>query len=206
MMQSEWTSLWEKDIHPALLCLYARRYTIVYSRSRMWDTLRELSWDTAKITMKWLQALNSKWVNKVPCRKHICLYMSKKIRFSRNRGFISSKSMRYECKGNLKRYVSQILNELLWNRFILAEVDNSCDQFLKRRWATLLGNLATDFEKCFFSECGFSLVENTRYQLLDSNITWICCDIALVLEHFYPDGFYQHMSEKLLHHFRSWCY
>lgn len=96
MMQSEWTSLWEKDIHPALLCLYARRYTIVYSRSRMWDTLRELSWDTAKITMKWLQALNSKWVNKVPCRKHICLYMSKKIRFSRNRGFISSKSMRSE--------------------------------------------------------------------------------------------------------------
>ena len=62
--------------------------------------------------------------------------------------------LRYECKGNLKRYVSQILNELLWNRFILAEVDNSCDQFLKRRWATLLGNLATDFEKCFFSECG----------------------------------------------------
>ena len=114
--------------------------------------------------------------------------------------------LRYECKGNLKRYVSQILNELLWNRFILAEVDNSCDQFLKRRWATLLGNLATDFEKCFFSECGFSLVEDTRYQLLDSNITWICCDIALVLEHFYPDGFYQHMSEKLLHHFRSCCY
>jgi len=28
MMHSEWPSIWEKDNHPVLLCLYARRYTV----------------------------------------------------------------------------------------------------------------------------------------------------------------------------------
>lgn len=36
--------------------------------------------------------------------------------------------------------------------------------------------------KCFFSESGFSLVEDPWYGLVNSKITWVCCDIALALE------------------------
>lgn len=66
-------------------------------------------------------------------------------------------------------------------------------------------NLETGFEKLFFSESGFSLVENTWYRLVDSKITWVCCDIALVLEQLSPGTYDPNLSLQLLHHFENWC-
>lgn len=59
---------------------------------------------------------------------------------------------------------------------------------------------------CFFGEDGSGLakiVENSSNQLVESNITWICCDIAFTLE--YRNTFALDITETLCSLFKGWC-
>ncbi|EYE98323.1 uncharacterized protein EURHEDRAFT_512595 [Aspergillus ruber CBS 135680] len=92
-----------------------------------------------------------------------------------------------------------------WMRLLRYECIEQESEISKERWTTLLENLETGFEKFFFSVSGFSLVENTWYRLVDSKITWVCCDIALVLEQLSPRTYDPNLSLQLFRHFENWC-
>lgn len=63
--------------------------------------------------------------------------------------------------------------------------------------------LEAGFAECFFSEYGFGLVENCSYLLVQSRITWICCDIAWILKD--PKSDVLNIPQQLLRLFKSWC-
>jgi hypothetical protein len=92
-----------------------------------------------------------------------------------------------------------------WRRFILAEDIQSRWEahYLKGRWEDPLEALEAGFKECFFGENGFSCLENCTYRLVESKITWICCDIAWVLEN--EETVVQGIPRQLLLHFESWC-
>ncbi|KAJ5981546.1 hypothetical protein N7522_013582 [Penicillium canescens] len=78
--------------------------------------------------------------------------------------------------------------------------------FVKGQWKDPLEALEAGFKECFFGEHGFSLAEiaeNRSNLLVESKITWICCDIAWILDN--QDIVVLDMSRQLLLQFEGWC-
>lgn len=80
------------------------------------------------------------------------------------------------------------------------------EQYLKARWESLLASLETSFEKCFFGGTGDIGSEETYINLANSDISWLCCDIAWILEELGPDGYERsELPSRCLHVFEAWC-
>lgn len=80
------------------------------------------------------------------------------------------------------------------------------EQYLKARWESLLASLETSFEKCFFGGTGDIGSEETYINLANSDISWLCCDIAWILEELSPDGYERsELPSRCLHVFEAWC-
>ncbi|KAJ6019701.1 hypothetical protein N7522_001768 [Penicillium canescens] len=78
--------------------------------------------------------------------------------------------------------------------------------FVKGQWEDPLEALEASFKECFFGEHGFSLAEiaaNHSNLLVESKITWLCCDIAWILDN--QDIVVLDMSRQLLLQFEGWC-
>jgi hypothetical protein len=80
------------------------------------------------------------------------------------------------------------------------------EQYLKARWESLLASLETSFEKCFFRGIGDIGSEETYVNLANSGITWLCCDIAWILEELSPGGYERlELPSRCLHVIKAWC-
>lgn len=88
------------------------------------------------------------------------------------------------------------------------EQSNWSEPYLEARWEKLLASLETNFEKCFFRGYGDDGLDETYINLANSSITWLCCDIAWILEEL-DSGGYEHLelalAQRLLQAFKSWC-
>ncbi|CAG8129573.1 unnamed protein product, partial [Penicillium nalgiovense] len=75
--------------------------------------------------------------------------------------------------------------------------------YLKGRWEDPLEALEAGFKECLFGEECFNLAKNCSYRLVESKITWICCDIAWILEN--QETVVLDIPRQLLLQFKSWC-
>ncbi|KGO51822.1 hypothetical protein PEX2_065420 [Penicillium expansum] len=80
------------------------------------------------------------------------------------------------------------------------------EQYLRARWESLVASLETSFEKCFFRGIGDTGSEEIYDNLASSGITWLCCDIAWILETLGPAGYERlELPSRCLHVFKAWC-
>ncbi|CAG7936144.1 unnamed protein product [Penicillium salamii] len=118
--------------------------------------------------------------------------------------------LRYECCEQAKKVAKSKYCAIIYNLKVLAYLNTIVDKnkgcwkadHLKYLWEGLLTALKAAFERCFFSGSGFRLANCNWYMLVQSKITWICCDIAQLLEQApleVPE------LRILLDGFRSWC-
>ncbi|KAJ5796873.1 uncharacterized protein N7518_005413 [Penicillium psychrosexuale] len=111
--------------------------------------------------------------------------------------FLTQSQLRDECHKQAEK---------LREDLTLAEDNPWKAHFFKGQWKDPLEALEASFKECFFDEHGFSLTEiaETRSSLLvESKITWICCDIAWILDN--QDIIVLDMPRQLLSQFKSWC-
>lgn len=93
-----------------------------------------------------------------------------------------------------------------WQNLFLA---NDCESrwkahYLKGRWEDPLEALEAGFRECLFGEeCFGKNAEDCSYRLAESKITWICCDIAWILEN--QEAVVLGILRQLLLQFKSWC-
>ncbi|OQE10571.1 hypothetical protein PENFLA_c089G10859 [Penicillium flavigenum] len=105
------------------------------------------------------------------------------------------KSLRTECRQATRNTIDAKDDRNVWS-----------DQYLKARWESLLASLETGFEKCFFRGIGDIGSEETYINLANSGITWLCCDIAWILEELSPGGYERlGLPSRFLHIFEAWC-
>ena len=82
----------------------------------------------------------------------------------------------------LLRYFSRLLTNLTLAEDLRNRWKAHC---FKGQWKDPFEALEASFKECFFDEHGFSLAEiaeNRSYLLMESKITWICCDPAWILD------------------------
>lgn len=100
------------------------------------------------------------------------------------------------------------LNRLLTKSILAKEIHDLWKaHFFKGQWNDPLEALETSFKECFFGKQDLSLaeiVENFSYRLVESNITWVCCDIAWALDN-QDIVVALDLPGQLLVHFKSWC-
>ncbi|KAJ5383746.1 hypothetical protein N7517_001657 [Penicillium concentricum] len=61
-------------------------------------------------------------------------------------------------------------------------------QYLKDQWRSLINSLTASFESSFFQKVDDEGLEDTYARLERSNITWLCCDVAWMLEKLTAEG------------------
>lgn len=88
------------------------------------------------------------------------------------------------------------------------EQSNWSEPYIEARWEKLLASLETNFGKCFFRGYGNDGLDETYINLANSSITWLCCDIAWILEELESGGYERlelALGQRLLQAFKSWC-
>ncbi|KAJ5346962.1 uncharacterized protein N7506_000215 [Penicillium brevicompactum] len=64
-----------------------------------------------------------------------------------------------------------------------SNIDGGWNQsYIKEQWEELLTSLDAQFEKCFFQNPKDIGTGDLQRKLKNSKITWLCCDIAWILE------------------------
>ncbi|KAJ5289151.1 hypothetical protein N7478_002181 [Penicillium angulare] len=107
------------------------------------------------------------------------------------------KKLRVECQTIAKRKNTENKINSRWER-----------TYLKEQLAELLISLDTHFEEYFFQKPQ-NIEANTRLRklkLVNSNITWLCCDIVWILEEISPDEAVNlEIPQELLRKLKIWC-
>ncbi|KAF3021161.1 hypothetical protein E8E15_000369 [Penicillium rubens] len=88
------------------------------------------------------------------------------------------------------------------------EQGNWSELYIEARWEKLLASLEINFEKVFFGGYGNDRLDETYINLANSSITWLCCDIAWILEELDSGGYGRlelTLAQRLLQAFKSWC-
>lgn len=77
---------------------------------------------------------------------------------------------------------------------------------LRQRWNNILNSLTEAFEACcFFRHYRTKKRNYIGQHLSETSITWLCCDVALVLDSIEGDIYNEDLSTKLLNTFQHWC-
>ena len=121
--------------------------------------------------------------------------------------------LRDECSKQAKELskgifsASRYLKNYSDNFFILAQDNHGHlnEHYINERWTNLLVALEAGIMDCFFHESGSSLAEIAEscwHRLVDSKITWICCDIAWSLNKQQTSVL---KPRQLCHYLKCWC-
>lgn len=74
------------------------------------------------------------------------------------------------------------------------------------RWEDLLASLDVQFEECLLQSQDNIWPKDMQSRLVDSKITWLCCDIPWILEKVNKEESASlDMPQQLLRKLRSWC-